>query len=55
VQSIREGSDEGLPSAADTGSVVGLAFAALADKVVSEINFRNTHLKPTEKVHITKK
>ncbi len=55
VQSIREGGDEGSPSASDPQSITGLAFAGLAEKVVRQLDLRNATLDPTQKVKITKK
>jgi ATP-binding protein involved in chromosome partitioning len=55
VQSIREGSDEGKPAAADAASVTGLAFAELANKVVEQLKIRNSSFEPTQKVIVTRK
>ncbi len=55
VQSIREGGDKGSPVALDPETVTGHAFLTLAENVVQQINYRNEHLAPTERVHITKK
>jgi ATP-binding protein involved in chromosome partitioning len=55
VQSIREGSDEGTPSALDSSSVVGMAFAELANKVMEQLKIRNSLQEPTQKVKVTRK
>ncbi len=55
VQSIREGGDEGIPSAAKPDSVTGMAFAELAHRVAEETERRNTSFDPTRKVIITRK
>jgi ATP-binding protein involved in chromosome partitioning len=55
VQSIREGSDEGKPAAADATSITGLAFADLANKVVEQLKIRNSNYEPTQKVIVTRK
>lgn len=55
VQSIREGGDEGIPAAARPDTVTGKAFADLAQKVTQKMDFRNAHLKPTQKVIVTRK
>ncbi|MFW5656878.1 MAG: Mrp/NBP35 family ATP-binding protein [Bacteroidota bacterium] len=52
VQSIREGGDEGTPSALQD-SAVGLAFKDLSVKVVEQIHKRNEEKGPTKKVNIT--
>ncbi len=53
VQSIREGGDEGKPVALNTESITGMAFNALADKVVEAVDKRNRDLPPTNIVQIT--
>lgn len=55
VQSIREGGDEGIPSAAKPDTITGMAFMELASKVAGETERRNAILKPTQKVNIIRK
>lgn len=55
VQSIREGGDSGVPSAADVDSVIGQAFAVAAQSLVKQLDVRNTTMDPTQKVKISKK
>jgi ATP-binding protein involved in chromosome partitioning len=55
VQSIREGGDEGIPSAANESSVTGVAFAQVAQKLVHQLHLRNIERAPTKKVKITRK
>lgn len=55
VQSIREGSDEGTPVAADPESAPGLAFSEIAKKVEHRVHIRNIQRAPTKKVKITRK
>jgi ATP-binding protein involved in chromosome partitioning len=55
VQSIREGSDTGVPVAADSSTVTGIAFANLASNVIRQLEIRNQHLDPTQKVIVTRK
>ena len=55
VQSICEGGDEGKPVALNPDSITGRAFLDLAQEVVKEIDYRNEHLAPTLRVHVTKK
>jgi ATP-binding protein involved in chromosome partitioning len=50
VQSICEGGDEGKPVALNVDSMTGLAFKSLAEKVVEQLDFRNEHLAPTQRV-----
>ncbi len=52
VQSIREGSDNGLPVALND-SVTGNAFMELARKLTEKVNQRNAEIRPTIKVEIT--
>jgi ATP-binding protein involved in chromosome partitioning len=52
VQSIREGGDDGRPVALHTDSIVGMAFADLAEKVVQSVEHRNNTLPPTQQVEI---
>ena len=55
VQSICEGGDEGRPVALNPDSITGMAFQELARNVVEQINYRNEHLAPTQRVIVTKK
>jgi len=55
VQSIREGGDNGLPSALQPDTITGMAFAQLAEAVVAAVENRNSQLPPTKIVQITKK
>ena len=55
VQSICEGGDQGKPVALNTDSITGKAFQELAEDVVKQIDYRNEHLAPTERVIVTKK
>lgn len=50
VQSICESGDSGEPVALQSESVVGMAFAAFADKFVNAVNKRNAALPPTKQV-----
>ena len=52
VQSIREGSDNGLPVALND-SVSGHAFMELAARLNEKVNQRNAEIRPTIKVEIT--
>lgn len=54
VQGIREGGDDGLPPALDTGSVTGKAFNELAKEVIEAIDNRNRELPPTRVVQVTR-
>jgi ATP-binding protein involved in chromosome partitioning len=54
VQSIREGGDDGKPVALNTDSVMGMAFAEVADKVVVAVEKRNQELPATQIVEIKK-
>lgn len=53
VQSICEGSDNGLPVALED-SITGNAFMALADEIINKVDKRNKDHKPTVKLQITK-
>ena len=53
VQSIREGGDDGKPVALNTDSITGMAFDALADKVVEAVDKRNRNLPPTNIVEVS--
>jgi ATP-binding protein involved in chromosome partitioning len=52
VQSICEGGDNGTPVACDENTITGKAFAELAQRVVEQVNIRNTTLPETKKVEI---
>lgn len=52
VQSIREGGDEGVPSALNPDSVTGGAFSTLAEAVVKAVDARNQNLPPTKVVEV---
>jgi len=52
VQSIREGGDSGTPAALDEHSIIGKAFADLADKLVDRVNHRLINVAPTKKVEM---
>ncbi len=52
VQSICESGDEGRPAISDKHSIVGKAFAKLAENVVDAVNKRNAELPPTKSVQI---
>ena len=47
VQSIREGGDKGEPAALNQNSIIGMAFAELATKVVEQLNERNLAMPAT--------
>jgi ATP-binding protein involved in chromosome partitioning len=55
VQSIREGSDCGRPSALNENSPIAKAFMDLAKNVIKSIEERNTKLPPAQKVEINKR
>ena len=52
VQSICESGDCGAPIALNADTVVGAAFRELAAQVVEQMDFRKTHLPPTQPVAI---
>ncbi len=52
VQSIREGSDSGVPVAANSDSVLGAIFAKMAQNVIQAIDERNKNTQATKKVEI---
>lgn len=54
VQSICEGGDSGKPVALDPDTLTGRAFQELAENVVHQIDYRNTHLDPTRRVQVRK-
>jgi ATP-binding protein involved in chromosome partitioning len=55
VQGIREGGDSGKPVALNTESMMGLAFAELAQRVVASVEHRNATIDPTKIVEIKTK
>ncbi len=52
VQSIREGGDSGIPVAANSETITGMAFAEIAQRVIASVNVRNSQQIPTQKVEI---
>jgi ATP-binding protein involved in chromosome partitioning len=54
VQGIREGGDEGAPSALNGDSITGMAFDALSKSVVAAVEKRNNELPATKIVQITR-
>jgi len=52
VQSIREGGDKGMPAAANSDTITGLAFANLAENVINATESRNLAMAETKKVEI---
>lgn len=52
VQGIREGGDDGKPSALDYSTATGQAFINLAQAVVTVVNRRNRNLPKTRIVHV---
>ncbi len=52
VQSIRESGDAGRPSAANTDSILSVAFNELAQRVVESVENRNNTMEPTKIVEI---
>ena len=55
VQSICEGGDAGKPVALNPNTITGQAFQALAEDVVAQIEYRESHLAPARRVEVTKK
>ena len=55
VQGIREGGDEGIPTASDVDSITGMAFADVAKSLTHQLHLRNIQRAPTKKVKITRK
>jgi ATP-binding protein involved in chromosome partitioning len=55
VQGIREGGDDGVPSAAQPGSITGSAFVEISKSLDHQVNIRNIRRAPTKKVEITRK
>ncbi|MCB0807488.1 MAG: Mrp/NBP35 family ATP-binding protein [Bacteroidales bacterium] len=53
VQSVREGGDTGKPVVMEGDSIVGKAFAELAENTAQQVAIRNAHLEPTKIVQIT--
>ncbi len=54
VQSICEGGDNGVPVACDENTIIGKAFAELADNVVKQVEVRNATLPQTHIVEVKK-
>lgn len=54
VQSICDNGDNGTPAALIEDSITGRAFQKLATNVIQQIDYRNEHLPPTQRVHINK-
>jgi len=52
VQSIRENSDKGKPSALDESGGMKKIFSGISERVIEEIKKRNTKLPPTKKVEM---
>lgn len=55
VQSICDSGDKGIPAALNESSITGQAFRSLAENVIAQIDYREQHLPPTERVQISKK
>ncbi len=55
VQSIREGGDNGEPAALNDDSIIGLAFADVAQKVVERVEQRNASMPKTKIVDVKNK
>ncbi|MDR2921325.1 MAG: Mrp/NBP35 family ATP-binding protein [Tannerella sp.] len=55
IQSICDNGDKGTPVALNENSVTGQAFYSLAQNIIHQIDYRNKHIPPTERVHISKK
>ena len=55
VQGIREGGDNGQPAALQVDSMMGLAFAGLAERVVAAVEHRNASMEATQVVQIKNK
>ncbi|MCL1821435.1 MAG: Mrp/NBP35 family ATP-binding protein [Prolixibacteraceae bacterium] len=55
VQSISESGDSGKPVALNRDSIIGQAFAQLANRIIEQVELRNTLQTPTRKVKTTKK
>ena len=54
VQSICDGGDSGVPVALNEDSVTGMAFLALAENMVKQVQKRNEELAPTKIVEMHK-
>lgn len=54
VQSICDNGDKGTPVALNETSVTGEAFHALAANTIHQIDYRNKHLPPTQRVPVNK-
>lgn len=54
VQSICDNGDKGTPVALNQDSITGQAFHVLATNIIHEIDYRNEHLPPTQRVRINK-
>lgn len=52
VQSIREGGDSGVPAAANTDTITGMAFMDLASNVIKKTADRNAKMEATEVVFV---
>ncbi len=52
VQSICESGDAGKPAALNPDSVTGQAFMDLADRVVTQVDWRNSTMAPTKRVEV---
>jgi ATP-binding protein involved in chromosome partitioning len=52
VQSICEGGDQGVPAAADSDSITGMAFADMASAVIEALEIRKKNEVPTQKVYV---
>ena len=55
VQSICDNGDKGTPAALHKESATGQAFHALAANVIRQVDYRNEHLPPTQRVDISKR
>lgn len=55
VQSICDNGDKGTPVALNDDSITGQAFHSLAQNIIHQIDYRNEHMPPTERVLINKK
>ncbi|MDL2222644.1 Mrp/NBP35 family ATP-binding protein [Bacteroidales bacterium OttesenSCG-928-M11] len=52
VQSICDGGDAGKPVALDPETITGQAFLRLAEKTAEQVNHRNEHMDPTQRVRV---
>lgn len=55
VQSIREGGDDGVPSASKPETITGQAFKEVCEKVIEVINERNEKQDPTQRIKMDRK